>query len=497
MSQPLASEAIIDTLASALAQRIGLKGFPSSTPGGNYGHGPGGLFANPALERGLFSAVVAQPYSGLQYVLPVRSTIYENPVDGIITGVTASSGSNPVGVCDDPPTAGFVKLCEQSYPLGRISLQTTVYDYSRGTRLNSRGEHTDFQVFGGPLANNSRNPLVPTINGLINNVANDEVAKIMFAFAVNWSTRFAPMLYTGNPVSNNTSGGGYKEFWGLQKLINTGHQDIQTGQACPAADSIVRSFGNVLVGAGGTAASNAAIVNGIAATYFELITRAGQTNMNPVQWVLTMPYSLFYALTEIYPISYLTVGATTLPTGSTNFVDSGDQVRMRDEMRGDLQARTGQYLLILGQKVPVILDDANPETRVAGDIFSSSIYFVPLMAAGQAVTYLEFFNYDAANVKQADSMIAPAGQFKTSDNGRYLLHMKPAQNFCVQMLAVAEPRLKLLTPYLAARIDNVAYSHLPNILTGDPTSPSYYRNGGRTNYVGYQPQSPSYYPPTT
>lgn len=488
---------VLDMLATYVAQRMTTKGFPSSTPGGNYGHGPGGLFANPALSQGLFSAVVAQPYSGIQFALPVRTTVYENPLDGIITGVTASSGSNATGVCDDPPSAGFMKLCEQSYPLGRLSLQTTVYDYSRGTRFNSRGEHNDFQVFGGPLANAANNPLVPTLPSAIGAATDSEVAKIMFAFAVNWSTRFAPLIYTGNPVSNNTAGGGYKEFWGLQKLINTGYQDAQTGQACPAADSIVRSFGNQIIGPGSTAAINTAITNGITATYFELITRAGQTNMNPVQWVLTMPYSLFYALTEIWPIMYQTVGATTIPTGSTNFVSASEQVKMRDDMRGDLSQRTGQYLLILGQKVPVILDDANPETRVAGDNFSASMYFVPLMAAGQMVTYLEFFDYNAANVQQADGTLTMPQQFRTTDGGKYLLHMKPAQNFCVQMLAVAEPRLKLRTPYLAARIDNVGYSHLPNVLTGDPTSPSFYRDGGRVNYTGYQPQSPSYFPPTT
>lgn len=479
--------AVIDALVG-----IATKSVPSSTPGGNYGHGPGGLFANPALSKGLFSAIVAQPYSGLQFVLPVTTTIEENPLDGIITGVTASSGSNPTGICDDPPSSGFMKLCEQSYPLGRLSLQTQVFDYSRGTRVNSRGEHTDFQIFGGPLATYNQNPLAPSLPNIMGQAANDEIAKTMFAFAVNWSTKYAPMIYTGNPVSNNTAGGGYKEFWGLQKLINTGYQDAQTGQACPAADSIVRSFGNLNV-----ATNGAAIVNGITNTWFELTTRAATTNMLPTEWVITMPYSLFYALTEIWPTSYLTVGATTIPSGSTNFVDSGDQVRMRDDMRGDMQRRTGQYLLIMGQKVPVVLDDANPETRVAGDIYSASIYFVPLTAAGQIVTFLEFFNYDQAGVKQADGIIAPTGMFKTTDGGRYLLHIKPPTNFCVQMLAVAEPRLKLRTPYLAARIDNVAYSHLPNILSGDPNSPSYYRDGGRLNYTGYQPQSPSYLPPTT
>lgn len=488
---PASQDVLIETLADLVGQRMATKAV-SSTPAGNYGHGPGGLFANPSLERGLFSAIVAQPFSGLQYVLPVRATITENPLYGIITGVTASSGSNPTGVCDDPPTAGFVKLCEQTAPLGRISLQTTVLDYSRGTRQVGRGEHFDFQVFGGPLAGADGNPFAPTLGGAIGNVANQEVAKNMFALAVNWNTRYAPLIYTGNPATGNTSGGGYKEFFGLQKLINTGYQDVQTGQLCPAADSIVRSLGNVNVA---TNAANTA--NAIIYTYFELTTRAATTNMNPVTWVITMPYSLFYALTEIWPIAYQTVGNPSIPTGSTQFISSDNQIKLRDDMRGNIQGRTGQYLMIMGQKVQVVLDDANPETRVAGDIYSGSIFFVPLTAAGQVVTYLEFFNYNQADVQQADGILTTPGQFRTTDGGRFLLHMKPANNWCVQAMALAEPRLVLRTPYLAARIDQVAYSHLPNVLSGDPNSPSYYRNGGRVTYTGYQPQSPSYLAPTT
>lgn len=477
--------------AAMLQALVTTKAFPSSTPGPNNGHGPGGLFANPGLERGLFSAIVG-PWSGLQYVLPVRSTITTDPVYGIITGVTAATGSNPTGVCDDPPTAGSVKLCETSVPLGRISLQTQVYDYSRGNRQVGRGEHFDFQVYGGPLARESDNAFAPTLNGMIGQAANDEVAKRVFELAVNWSTRYGPLLYTGNPVANNTAGGGYKEFWGLQKLINTGYQDAQTQTACPAADSIVRSFGNLNV-----STNAAAIANGIIATYFELMNRAASTNMNPAQWVLTMPLSLFYALTEVWPIAYQTVGNPQIPNGSTQFIAAEGQIRMRDDMRGDLSTRTGQYLTIMGQRIPVILDDAAPETRVAGDIYQSSIFFVPLMAAGQYVTYLEFFNYTQAGVQGANDLFNVGGQFRVSDGGRFLLHMKPANNWCVQLMGLAEPRLVLRTPYLAARIDNVGYSHLPNVLTGDPSSPSYYKNGGRQNYIGYQPQSPSYFPPTT
>lgn len=480
----------LQTLANELAIR--LKAPPSTTPDNHNAHGVGGLFANPALEKGIFSAMVG-PISGLQWALPIARTTQEFPLYGIMTGVTATTGSDPEGVCDDPPTAGWMKLCEQSYPLGRISLQSQVLDYSHGTRTVSRGEHTDFEIIGGPLAT-PKDPGVPSIGASNTGAPNNEVAKRLLELSVAWQRKFGPILYNGNPA-NNTAKGGYKEFLGLNRLINTGYRDSQSDVLCPAADSLVASFGNRPIGLGMPTQNNSDIAIQIANVYFQLMTRAAQNGLSGLELAIVMPYSLFYSLSEIYPISYLTVNATTIPSGSTNFVDSGDQVRMRDAMRGDLTQRTGQHLMILGQKVPVILDDFITETRVGGDIHSATIYFVPLRAAGRNVTYLEFLDYNAVGVNDAQNTFAPTGLFRTTDNGRFLLGLKPPTNFCVQALAVAEPRLVLRTPYLAARIDGVGYNHLPNILSWDPSNPSYYRNGGMTSYNGYQPQSPSYYTP--
>lgn len=46
----------------------------SSTPTTTYGHGPGGLFSNSALERPIFSAMVL-PRTGLQNMLPARDAL--------------------------------------------------------------------------------------------------------------------------------------------------------------------------------------------------------------------------------------------------------------------------------------------------------------------------------------------------------------------------------------------------------------------------------------
>jgi len=51
----------------------------------------------------------------------------------------------------------------------------------------------------------------------------------------------SPMVYTGNPTNNN--GNAYREFRGLQLLVNTGFVDAFANVTCPALDSDLKSFG--------------------------------------------------------------------------------------------------------------------------------------------------------------------------------------------------------------------------------------------------------------
>jgi hypothetical protein len=461
----------------------------SSTPTSTYAHGQGGLFSAAGLSRPLFSAMVL-PIQGLQSRLPVRYSNETNPLHGIITGVTATTGSNPTGVCDDPPTAGLMKLCTHTFVFGRYSRQSRVFDIDRVGKVTNRGEFSDFQLMGNPFSGDTNIANAPTIPGFGggNNPARTEVAKALFELAVSWSRDFANQIYEGNPA-NNTSGGGYAEFYGLNSLINTGYRDAITGIACAAADSIISSFANQNVA---TAAATA--VRQITYVYRNLNNLAARANLSPVRWVLAMPYALFYELTDVWPCAYLSYRCTNLATGSTNFIDAGDQTEMRDRMRGNLEERTGQYLLIDGQEVPVVLDDAIDEDGVGSGTFVSQIYFVPMtVLGGTPVTYMEYFNYDGPNgPMEMAKYMAPEGSYYTTDGGRFLWHKKPPTNFCVQVAAKTEPRLILETPYLAARLTNIRYT--PLLKERSPfTDSSYFVNGGRTDYAGY---GPSYYTPT-
>lgn len=478
----------VATLAQALNAILGSQSVQkavSSTPTFTYGHGPLGLFSQPGLSRDLFSAMVL-PNAGLQAQLPVRASIESNPLYGIITGVTATTGSEPTGVCDDPPTAGLTKLCTRSVPFGRQSRQTPVIDVTRAGVVFNRGEFLDHQIFGGP---NTNNPNVPTVPGAdLSNVANREYSKALFELAVAWSRDFAKEVYTGNP-SNNTAGGGREYFYGLEKLVNTGYQDAITEKACPAADSIVQSMGGLVIEDAGST-----YVTRITSVYNRLRWLAARAGLTPVQWVAVMNYGTFYSLSSIWPCAYNTNGCSNIfSTSQTQFVDSRGIIEMRDGMRGDLYGNMGQYLLIDGQRVPVIIDDAIPEVEGGvGGTFSSDIYFLPMtVLGGRPVLFWEYLNYDApGGALETAQRFAPSGSYYTTDGGRFLWFKKPPTNACVQLMAWTQPRLVLETPYLAARLSSVKYRPFEHERSAF-TDSSYFVNGGNTSYPKQR-----YYPPT-
>lgn len=466
------------------------KGLPSTTPTTTYGHGNGGLFSYPGISRPVFSAMVL-PRLGLQTALPVRpSANDQNPLYAILTGVTASSGSEPEGVCDDPPSPGLTKLCTHTFVFGRMSRQTRVFELDRMGLTTNRGEFWDLQLMNQPLWLQG-NPQVPTIPGAgFTDVVKSEVAKALFELGVAWSRDFATDLYQGNPA-NNTGGGGRKYYHGLNTLINTGYRDAITGQACPAADSVIRSFGNLDVATNGNL-----LVRTVVYIMRELRDRAARMGLDPATWAIAMPWSMFYEITEIWPCAYMTYRCNSyFSAGQPQVTSSEALIAMRDAMRGDIYTRTGQFLLVDGVRVPVIIDDAIAETEVAGQSFRAPMYFVPLtVLGGTPVTFLEYINYDAPNgAMEAARAFAPDGFYYTSDAGRFLWHKKPPANFCVQLLAKTEPRLLLLTPQVAARLNNVQYTPFDKERSYDPANTSFFTDGGRTDYVGY---GPSFYSPT-
>lgn len=469
--------------AQAMAPFISTKAAVSSTPTTTYGHGPGGLFSSPALEKPLISAMML-PREGLQSILPLRPSRFAYPLFGIVTGVTATTGSEPTGPCDDFPVAGLMKLCTQSAVFGRQGRMTRVFELDRMGLMNDRGEHADFTFLGNANPSGPNTPTIPGMTGA-NAALNTEAGKALFELAVAWQRDFARDIWTGNPT-NNTSGGGRKYSRGLDLLINTGYRDAETGIACAAADSIVRSFGNRNIESNG-----ATLVRDITNIWRNLRYIARATGLDPVKWAIAMRWSAFYETTEIWPCAYLTYRCDT---DDGQRFDAGRAIDMRDQMRGNIYERTGQYLLIDGERVPVVIDDGIAEDGIGAGTFRSSFYFVPLtVLGGTPVTYMEYLDYSGANGAMAAAEAFGAGAYyRVSDNGRFLWHIKPPTNYCVQMMAKSETRLVFRAPHLAARLTGIQYTPVQH--EREPfTDATYFTNGGRTDRGGF---APSYYSPT-
>ena len=221
---------------------------------------------------------------------------------------------------------------------------------------------------------------------------------------------------------------------------------------------------------------------------------AQRSGLLPARWVIAMRQSLFWLLTDLWPCAYMSYRCQVQDTTQIDVVpslDSAAMTRFRDDMRGNESSMTGQYLLIDGEKVQVVIDDGITETMNAGESFNSSIYFIPVsVLGGTPVTTWEFFNFDGPNAAADISKIAPDGHFFTSDGGRFLW-VRENNKWCVVLSAVSKPRIVLWTPYIAARMTNVRYTPLAHERDYN-TSASYYMDGGQ---YGRDYYGPSYYEP--
>lgn len=473
-------------------------GAADSTPSTPYNYGPGGLFGIMGLERELISLRV-QP-QGLGSMLQAYGSNVMYPQFGYISGFTEVTGVNKDGVCDDPPTAGHACTCVQTAQFGRYEFQTRTLEVNRLGQQINRGEYQDLIIINDPLVQPMGSVLNPA--GNFNVALNREISWRFGEVAIDFQNLLTRQVYQGNPA-NNSAGGGYLEFPGLDILIGTGKIDANTGSQCPGLDSLLWNYGycditSVAPQCGG------GIVRVLTYEMRMLQSRARQTGLDPVRWVLAMREEMFYELSAIWPCSYMTTNCN-LPADTVQSINAGDQIAMRDDMRQN------RYLILDGIRYDVVFDTAIPE-RTSGDVgeenipageFASDIYIVPIVVKGNIQsTYWQYYDYSGPNAVMSQLGDGQGlGNEYWSDGGRYLWHFKTAINWCVQWLAKTELRIILRTPQLAGRISNIRYNMLmhPNdAYSDDPyflamggdcegaPAPSFYTNwqNGRITYAG-------------
>lgn len=456
----------------------------TGTPASPYMHGPGGLFGVAGIDRDVFSTRIQA--RGLAARLAAYGDVYMNPLFAYITGYLDVTGTNPSGVCDTPQTAGSLKSCLQTAVFGRKSFQTREMEMNRVGQLINRGEFIDLNVVNDPLVPQIGGAIFPSLAAADQMLAGREMLARMLEVGIGFSNWLLRQLYVGNPA-NNTAGGGYKEFPGLDILIGTNKVDALTGTDCPSLDSDIKSFNHGRVD---TITTGNDIVNVVTYMARYLKHNAEMMGFGETKWVISMRGDLFYELTAVWPCSYLTYRCsfrTQDGTVITN-VSATDQVALRDAMRA------GRYLLIDGEQWEVVIDDgilennrsSNPTLIPIGG-YESDIYFVPLTVRGNVpVTYWQYFDYNKGSIQAAQDAHY-TNEFWT-DGGKYFWVKEANLRWCTLLSAKIEPRVILRTPQLAGRIQDVVYvplQHVRDAIPGD----YYFVNGG----VSTARAAPSYY----
>lgn len=434
----------------------------AGTTAGAQAHGPGGLLATPGLNKQIVNAMIMP--RGLSGRLPVRPSIDTNEIFAILTGLTASTGAEPTAACADWPLVGQFKACRQQHPFGQQGRTSQVLNIKYAGQITNRGEFTDNVLFGSPHMGDNTPP-GPIDWGKALQV---EYEKKLAELYTGYFRDYSRYIYTGNPQVTAGSQG-WQQYRGLDLLISTGKRDALTGVACAAADSLVVNLNGV------NASTNGNTVYSILANIVTNLERLAEQLGFEVKWALTMRYGAFWALTQIWPCVYATSGCTTATVVRTSSLE--EQTDMRDRMRKN------RYLLIEGKEYEVVVDDMITEEAAAGGVvgtYESDIYFVPLTANGEPTLFWEYFPFNQQATAAAAKMALSPTQFTVLQNGRFLQANLTPTHTCVQVEVIERPRLILLTPFLAAKLQNMRYTisiHERDALPDEP----YFTNGGAVN----------------
>lgn len=462
---------LVETLSAAFAQAIQTVGqkAPATAPTGAWMHGPGGLFAGTCIDKRVLSLRIAP--RGISSKLRAFPTSWTNPEFGYITGFVEGDGqTEPSDECSTC-ISGHAQTCVQTAQFGRICRETKTLTLQRAIERVNRCD-IDYtlvnDMFGSEYANDFFRSVQRMDNTRVMQVA---VAWAMVEVGMMFQNATVPMTWTGSPVNN--VGTGYMEFPGLDILIGVNKVDAYSNAACPALYSDVKEFGYNNVNSV-DAAGNFRIVRQLQYMEAYLYHNASRQGFLPVETVIVMRPELWYELSMIWPWAWLSTSNITMQAGNTNMMDATRVREMIQEMQ------SGMFIILNGRKYPVILDDGifeytnvNDQNVPAGS-FASNIYFVPLRIQGQRdVCFYEHLDYRLGRQEAAEARVQNT---YWTDDGRFLWTNETVK-FCFTVSGELKPRIVLLTPQLAGRLNHVLYTPAQHFRSFDPDSDYFFKGG--------------------
>lgn len=472
------------------------KNDPPLAPVAPYGHGQGGLFNRRDRSNPVISTVMS-PLGGVANAIPVFNGARDLDnnfggtdwaYDSLITGVTAGDldtfANQPTQPCDDGPVAGLTKFCTMVNTYGAYKMSTREVEIDRAGRAYDMVDAELVQVLNNMPAGVFA---VPSDTPSEQNAMNNELARRIWEMAsVGFPRMFYPRVFIGSPANNV---GVAQDIVGLDIHINAGNKrDALSGALCSAADSDVKSFGGSVIG------GSKDIIQYIEQCDRYVMWNASRQGLGVPSYIIAMNPNLYQALCQVVPIQkYQQVGILM-----NNLTNGRAIVNLNDVYNEKNAMLATPALPVNGRIIPVVLDDTIAETStIPGGVptYASTIYGIPLtVMGGYPVTFWEYWNHD--NLQSRAIQQRATGLTWTTDGGMFRWTSDFSKG-CLKLNVSFKPRLRMRTPQLAWRIDNVAAQPLQHLRDWDPTS-SYFADGGTTTgdgdrlYTSWSPSTPVY-----
>lgn len=478
---------LADLMVGLLAKRQGAApgmvrkadGTPDIT---NYLYQSGGLFGTCDADSTLINALVGPV--GYEAVLQWFGTSLINEITDTLVGVE-STGDEMATICGDCGTVSF-KKCAQGTCLGRICQMTPEMVIDEIGMFAHANVPT--KALFGPLTDAAGKVYIPQ-GGEIKNEWTLAIAGAGYMLALFNSTD----VWSGNPAAN-TAGRWY--MTGFDLLINTGKNDLRSGLACGAMDSIIVNYGNQIVGATGSTS----IVDALASVIRSIRFRIQGMRLNPNSAVIdiVMHQTTFDCFASAYACEYgLECQSWTSADGQrTNNIDA---VMTRDRAN---QVIATQVITIDGRQYKIYIDSQMPITNTSvgnvpvrcGEIavITRVLPGAPKGSAspgGGIITWGEYqdFRKTAGDTIQWLKQESGGSHFDVTDGGRFIVTRNVHGTGCFDARILTKTRVRLSMPQLAGRITNVCCNPLG-------TYPDVSGSGGAYEVDGGTGQSPEAYP---
>ncbi len=437
-------------------------------------HGPlhsnpafGGIFSRPGSRPEVFSAY-QRPRSLVNQLGIVRSEFQNNDID-IMTGVTAGSGTNAANFCGDPPEGGVPKRCTQRFTYGDWYMKTGLADIiNTGQRVNRAD--LEKRIVNFAQAPNQFFPSELLAAADLSSRAQSLLASEMLRLVTAWEREFEKIIFRGTQgVDDETFLGWFTQFSGIENQIITGRTDIDTGQACPAADSEIITFSADIAG---NAADGRDIVTTVTNLYEGLRQRAEDVGMGGTAFVFAGTNRLFYTLVDQWACNY----ATTICAGSAGNPNGTDALAVK-AFRDELWQ--GRFLLVSGTPVPFLVTDGPTEVGVdGGNNFTSDLFLIPVDGPTGRFLNIEYKPQDTAEQMDFVRFMGTNGSGPAPIGGGKFMHGIEQTAFCLEHHFGGKFRMILDAPFLAGRIDDITYNFLGTYRAADPADSFAFVDGG-------------------